>query len=50
MTIRTNVRGGWVIEHDSLMVFGDTLEETIIEYGEGMKLRGILEATTTSTS
>lgn len=50
MQIQTNVRGGWVIEHDRLMVSGDTLEEAIVEYGEGMKNRGRLEVTTTPVS
>ena len=30
----------WVIEHQGLMVRGDTLKEAVMEYGDGMYERG----------
>lgn len=41
MEILQKATGNWIIEHDGLMVSGQTLDEAVIEYGEGMKRRGV---------
>jgi hypothetical protein len=44
MKIDINKVGLWIIDHDGLIIGEQTLENAVIEYGEGMKERGRSEA------
>lgn len=42
--IETKPKGRVVIEHDSMLVVGDTLEEAIAELAQGFYERGVRES------